>query len=203
MRFNHANRAGITACAILLTASAVQAQSFEVVTSGLNNPRGLAFAPNGDLYVVGGRHRWHTCSSRWADGTSLLWLDQCHHPYRPAARDDRDGGGRSAVPCASEWLLLRLVHTTSDSRGRATFTSQSGSAAIRTCDNRPSATREQAWPGWGSCFRTVPSGSQRTLAPMKPSTIRTRTYRTRTPTASWSSRGGVSLRMRARTLCWR
>ncbi len=50
MRFKYFRVAGITA--IVLTATAVQAQSISVVTGGLNNPRGLAFAPNGDLYVV-------------------------------------------------------------------------------------------------------------------------------------------------------
>lgn len=52
MSLNHFARAGMTACAIVLTAAALQAQSFDVVASGLNNPRGLAFAPNGDLYVL-------------------------------------------------------------------------------------------------------------------------------------------------------
>lgn len=52
MNLNRFARAGMTACAIVLTAAAVQAQSFDLVASGLNNPRGLAFAPNGDLYVL-------------------------------------------------------------------------------------------------------------------------------------------------------
>ncbi len=52
MSLNHFARASMTACAIVLTAAALQAQSFDVVASGLNNPRGLAFAPNGDLYVL-------------------------------------------------------------------------------------------------------------------------------------------------------
>jgi hypothetical protein len=52
MRWNYVRRGGITVCAMLVAAAAAQAQSFEVVTSALNNPRGLAFAPNGALYVV-------------------------------------------------------------------------------------------------------------------------------------------------------
>jgi hypothetical protein len=36
----------------LLTSGSVHAQTVEEVAAGLNNPRGLAFAPNGDLYVV-------------------------------------------------------------------------------------------------------------------------------------------------------
>ena len=51
MRLKYPRIAGLVAWAIL-TATAGQAQSFSVVTGGLNNPRGLAFAPNGDLYVV-------------------------------------------------------------------------------------------------------------------------------------------------------
>ena len=52
MSLNHVAWAGLTACAIVLTTAAADAQSVDVVASGLNNPRGLAFAPNGDLYVV-------------------------------------------------------------------------------------------------------------------------------------------------------
>jgi glucose/arabinose dehydrogenase len=52
MRLNEICRGGITACAMFAAAAAAQAQSFEVVASGLKNPRGLAFAPNGALYVV-------------------------------------------------------------------------------------------------------------------------------------------------------
>jgi len=52
MKLNHFYRAAITVCAVLIMATAAQAQSFEVVAAGLSNPRGLAFAPNGDLYVV-------------------------------------------------------------------------------------------------------------------------------------------------------
>jgi sugar lactone lactonase YvrE len=52
MSLNHFARAAITACAIVLTAVAVQAQPFDVVASGLNNPRGLAFAADGNLYVL-------------------------------------------------------------------------------------------------------------------------------------------------------
>ena len=52
MRIHHFSCAGMLACSVVLTAAAVQAQSFDIVASGLNNPRGLAFAPNGDLYVV-------------------------------------------------------------------------------------------------------------------------------------------------------
>ncbi len=46
------NWATLAVCALLVTPAAAPAQSVEVVASGLNNPRGLAFAPNGDLYVV-------------------------------------------------------------------------------------------------------------------------------------------------------
>ena len=58
MKINHLCRAGTTPCTLLLTAtvllmaSVVGAQSPDVIASGLSNPRGLAFAPNGDLYVV-------------------------------------------------------------------------------------------------------------------------------------------------------
>ena len=52
MTLNRICGTGIAACAMLVMAAAVQAQSFEIVTGGLSNPRGLAFAPNGDLYVV-------------------------------------------------------------------------------------------------------------------------------------------------------
>ena len=52
MTINHLRRAGITACTLLLMATVVQAQSPDIIASGLSNPRGLAFAPNGDLYVV-------------------------------------------------------------------------------------------------------------------------------------------------------
>ena len=45
-------RLAITASALLLTATVSHAQSVEVIASGLSNPRGLAFAPNGDLYVA-------------------------------------------------------------------------------------------------------------------------------------------------------
>ena len=44
--------AGAAICAALLSTGSAQGQTFEVVASGLNNPRGLAFAPNGDLYVA-------------------------------------------------------------------------------------------------------------------------------------------------------
>ena len=63
MRFNCIHSAGFIACTLLLTAPAANAQSFEVVASGLSNPRGLAFAPNGDLYVaeagIGGTESCH------------------------------------------------------------------------------------------------------------------------------------------------
>ena len=56
--------AGAAIGVALLTAGSVHAQSVEVVASGLNNPRGLAFAPNGDLYVAeagsGGTEFCHT-----------------------------------------------------------------------------------------------------------------------------------------------
>jgi hypothetical protein len=51
MGINHVAR-GMTACALVLMATAVSAQSVDVIAFGLSNPRGLAFAPNGDLYVV-------------------------------------------------------------------------------------------------------------------------------------------------------
>lgn len=44
--------AGATLSAALLSAGSAHAQTVDVVASGLNNPRGLAFAPNGDLYVA-------------------------------------------------------------------------------------------------------------------------------------------------------
>ena len=40
------------ALAVLLSTSAAEAQTVDVVASGLNNPRGLALAPNGDLYLT-------------------------------------------------------------------------------------------------------------------------------------------------------
>jgi DNA-binding beta-propeller fold protein YncE len=43
---------GAAICVALLSTGTAYAQSVEVVASGLNNPRGLAFAPNGDLYVA-------------------------------------------------------------------------------------------------------------------------------------------------------
>jgi sugar lactone lactonase YvrE len=57
------NWARLTVCAILITPVVAEAQSVEVVASGLNNPRGLAFAPSGDLYVAeagsGGNEHCH------------------------------------------------------------------------------------------------------------------------------------------------
>ena len=57
------NWATLTVCALLVTPVAARAQSVDVVASGLNNPRGLAFAPNGDLYVAeagaGGNEHCH------------------------------------------------------------------------------------------------------------------------------------------------
>ena len=44
--------AGAAICAAMLSLSSAEAQTVEVVASGLTNPRGLAFAPNGDLYVA-------------------------------------------------------------------------------------------------------------------------------------------------------
>ena len=51
MNIIHWCRAAMAACTLLLAAT-VQAQTPVVIASGLSNPRGLAFAPNGDLYVV-------------------------------------------------------------------------------------------------------------------------------------------------------
>ena len=63
MSLNHVAQAGIIAWGIVLTAVVAQAQSFDVVASGLNNPRGLAFGPNEDLYVLeagtGGAEAYH------------------------------------------------------------------------------------------------------------------------------------------------
>ena len=42
-------------CAVALSlalAAHAEAQSVETIASGLSNPRGIAFAPNGDLFVV-------------------------------------------------------------------------------------------------------------------------------------------------------
>jgi sugar lactone lactonase YvrE len=52
MRINRVYCTAIMACTLLLVATVARAQSIEVIESGLSNPRGLAFAPNGDLYVV-------------------------------------------------------------------------------------------------------------------------------------------------------
>lgn len=53
----------LTASALMATAVVAGAQTVDVVASGLNNPRGLAFAPNGDLYVAeagaGGNEHCH------------------------------------------------------------------------------------------------------------------------------------------------
>lgn len=49
------SRSGRLSCAvavILALASQAEAQSVETIASGLSNPRGIAFAPNGDLFVV-------------------------------------------------------------------------------------------------------------------------------------------------------
>lgn len=43
---------GCTLAAILVLCSPAWADAAEVLASGLNNPRGIAFAPNGELYVV-------------------------------------------------------------------------------------------------------------------------------------------------------
>lgn len=40
------------ACIALGVAEAVQAETFEVVASGLDNPRGFTFGPDGDIYVT-------------------------------------------------------------------------------------------------------------------------------------------------------
>jgi sugar lactone lactonase YvrE len=52
MNMNRVCPTSILACTLLLIATVAGAQSVEVIESGLSNPRGLAFAPNGDLYVV-------------------------------------------------------------------------------------------------------------------------------------------------------
>ena len=40
------------ASAMAIAAANADAASVEVIATGLNNPRGLGFAPNGDLYVA-------------------------------------------------------------------------------------------------------------------------------------------------------
>src|SRR5688572_5157106 len=52
MTMNRVCRTAILSCTLLLIAAVAGAQSVEIIESGLSNPRGLAFAPNGDLYVV-------------------------------------------------------------------------------------------------------------------------------------------------------
>ena len=63
MTFLLSRVAGATLGAALLVAASAHAQTVETVASGLNNPRGLAFAPNGDLYVaeagIGGNEYCH------------------------------------------------------------------------------------------------------------------------------------------------
>jgi hypothetical protein len=44
--------AGAAICAALVAVGSAHGQTVDVVASGLNNPRGLALAPNGDLYVA-------------------------------------------------------------------------------------------------------------------------------------------------------
>ena len=49
------SRSGRLSCAVavsLALAAHAEAQSVETIASGLSNPRGIAFAPNGDLFVV-------------------------------------------------------------------------------------------------------------------------------------------------------
>jgi glucose/arabinose dehydrogenase len=48
----HHTLRGAVACALLAAPLLAGAAGSELVTSGLNNPRGLAFAPNGELYVA-------------------------------------------------------------------------------------------------------------------------------------------------------
>ena len=50
----HLMKTGLLAgtLALVVTPAVVLAQGAQVVASGLNNPRGIAFAPNGDLYVA-------------------------------------------------------------------------------------------------------------------------------------------------------
>lgn len=56
MHMKHGHIAGLTACALVVSAAAVTAQT--VVMSGLDNPRGLAFGPEGALYVVEAGRGW-------------------------------------------------------------------------------------------------------------------------------------------------
>lgn len=52
MRLSASPILAASACAALLAASSAQAQTVEIVASGLNNPRGIAIAPDGALYVA-------------------------------------------------------------------------------------------------------------------------------------------------------
>jgi hypothetical protein len=47
-------RTGFAICAVLLLATLAFSQSIELVATGLNNPRGLKFGPDGNLYVAEG-----------------------------------------------------------------------------------------------------------------------------------------------------
>ena len=85
------NWARLTVCAILMTPVVSQAQSVDVVASRLNNPRGLAFAPNGNLYVVeagtGGNEHCHVGPTG----------PRCFGPTGAIVRIDRKSGAKEVV----------------------------------------------------------------------------------------------------------
>lgn len=80
----------VAAC-VLLLAGVADAQTVDVVASGLNNPRGLAFAPNGDLYVVeagsGGSEHCHVGPTG----------PRCFGPTGAIVRVDLENGGFDEV----------------------------------------------------------------------------------------------------------